>query len=140
MGFLVNILTSVKALFINLFEQPNWRDFVDIFIISIAIYECLKLMIRTRSATVLKGVMLLVMFAWLTDAMQLNVVSWVMRQLLNTGVVVIVILFQPEIRKALEQLGNQNFFGSFLRFGTKSSASDMTERKSKCPYIRSRNR
>jgi len=105
LGYINGIIQSVQTLFINLFEQPNWRDFLDIFIISILIYECLKLMIRTRSATVLKGVFVLVLMAWLTDALQLNVVSWIVRQLLNTGVVVVVILFQPEIRTALEQLG-----------------------------------
>lgn len=122
MNFLVNIVSSVQSLLINLFEQPNWRDFVDILIISVAIYECLKLMIRTRSATVLKGVALLVLFAWLTDAMQLNVVSWVMKQLLNTGVVVIVILFQPEIRKALEQLGRTAHVSSSQNHSSVSNA------------------
>ncbi|MBQ4450999.1 MAG: diadenylate cyclase CdaA [Clostridia bacterium] len=99
-------------LFSNVFQMLDWRNILDITIIAVVIYELIKLMIRTRSSAVLKGVLILVAFAWLTDILQLSVVSWALQQFLNIGVVVLVILFQPELRQALEKLGRSSLITS----------------------------
>ncbi|MBR5378997.1 MAG: diadenylate cyclase CdaA [Clostridia bacterium] len=99
-------------LFSNVFQMLDWRNILDIAIIAVVIYELIKLMIRTRSSAVLKGVLILVAFAWLTDILQLSVVSWALQQFLNIGVVVLVILFQPELRQALEKLGRSSLITS----------------------------
>ncbi len=104
--------TAAQTLFSNLFQSPDLRNILDIFILAIVIYELIRLMIRTRSSAVIKGVGVLLLFAWFTNVLQLNVVSWVLQQVLNTGVVVLVILFQPELRKALEQLGRSSFINA----------------------------
>ena len=107
-----NLGAALQMLFSNVFQMLDWRNILDIAIIAVVIYELIKLMIRTRSSAVLKGVLILVAFAWLTDILQLSVVSWALQQFLNIGVVVLVILFQPELRQALEKLGRSSLITS----------------------------
>ena len=107
--FIESIPQGIKTLFVNLFQQPDWRNYLDIFITAVIIYELTLLMIRTRSSAVIKGVLMLLLFAWITDILQLNVVNWLIQQVLNTGVIMLVVLFQPELRRALEQLGRSSF-------------------------------
>ncbi|MBR6007660.1 MAG: diadenylate cyclase CdaA [Clostridia bacterium] len=125
MTWLSGIANAVKTLFANLFQQPDWRNFLDIFITAVIIYALIRLIIRTRSSAVIKGVAVLLLFAWLTNVLQLNVVSWMLQQVLNTGVVVLVILFQPELRKALEQLGRSSFISSGS--GSHSSSANTSQ-------------
>lgn len=103
-----NFVTGFRTLFSNLFEQPDWHNYLDILLTACIVYALIRLMIRTRSSAVVKGVVVLLLFTWLTDLLSLNVVNWAIRQILNTGVVVLVILFQPELRRALEQLGRSS--------------------------------
>lgn len=110
--FLESIPEGIRTLFVNLFQQPDWRNYLDIFITTVIIYELIVLMIRTRSSAVIKGVLVLLLFAWITDILQLNVVNWLIQQVLNTGVIMLVVLFQPELRRALEQLGRTSFISS----------------------------
>ncbi|MBQ9408030.1 MAG: diadenylate cyclase CdaA, partial [Clostridia bacterium] len=107
--FFESIPQGIKTLFVNLFQQPDWRNYLDIFITAVIIYELIQLMIRTRSSAVIKGVLVLLLFAWITDILELNVVNWLIQQVLNTGVIMLVVLFQPELRRALEQLGRTPF-------------------------------
>ncbi|MCR4577636.1 MAG: diadenylate cyclase CdaA [Clostridiales bacterium] len=112
MRILDTLENAAKTLYANLFAQPDWRNFLDIFITAVIIYELILLIVRTRSSAVVKGVGVLIVFTWLSDVLNLNVVHWALTQVLNTGVVVAVVLFQPELRRALEQLGRSNFISS----------------------------
>ena len=104
--------TAAQTLFSNLFQQPDLRNYLDILLTAIIIYALINLMMRTRSSAVMKGVAVLLLLAWLVNVLQLNVVAWALQQVLNTGVVVLVILFQPELRRALEQLGRSSFLNA----------------------------
>ena len=126
--FLESIPHGIKTLFVSMFQQPDWRNYLDIFITAVIIYELILLMIRTRSSAVMKGVLILLFFAWFTDILQLNVVNWLLQQVLNTGVIVLVVLFQPEFRRVLEQLGRTPFFKSTgASHSSRSSANVVPE-------------
>ncbi len=112
MNWLHSLRTSITTLYSNLFQQPDWRNFLDIAIIAIIIYEVIRLLLRTRASSVFKGIVVLLVFTWLSDVLQLNVVSWALQQFINTGVIVLVVLFQPELRRALEQIGRSSIIGS----------------------------
>ena len=60
---------------------------------------------QTRASAVLKGFLLLIVASWVSDLFGLTALNWVLMSVLNNGAVVLVILFQPELRKALEQIG-----------------------------------
>jgi len=116
MSQIQEFLRSVGSLFTNLFEQPDWRNIVDVLILAVLIYSVIKLVMHTRSNSLLKGIAVVLVMAALAGLLRFNAVSWVLNQLISMGLVVLVILFQPEIRRGLDQLGRSRFmrrvFGS----------------------------
>ena len=111
MAQISSFLREVAALFASLFLQPDWRNILDVAIMTVLIYQVIKLLIRTRASSVFKGVGVVLVVAWLSDAMQLNVLNWLLQQLISTGVLVLVIMFQPELRRGLEQIGRSKLTG-----------------------------
>lgn len=99
---------EISALFSSLFLRPDWRNVLDIAITSFIIYQLMRLVVRTRASSVFKGVGLVLVIAWLADMFQLNSLTWLLNQIISTGTICLVILFQPELRKALEHLGRSN--------------------------------
>ena len=80
-------------------------DVVDIAIMAFLIYKVIKLMRRTNSGAVAKGVLLLLFALGVSTFFHLNTVSYLLQQLMVWGVVALVVIFQPEIRRFLEQMG-----------------------------------
>ena len=106
---LQDFFKSIGALFTNLFVMPDWHNVVDVAILAILIYNAIKLVIHTRSNSLFKGIALLLVLAWLSSLLRFNAVSWLLNQILSMGLLVLVILFQPEFRRALDQLGRSRF-------------------------------
>jgi len=94
--------------------QFSWRDIVDIIIVAVIIYSLIRIMSGTRALQVLKGLGIIVILAIVFSILSLQTVTWMLSWLLNAAVVVLVILFQPEIRRALEKLGGGKFFGVII--------------------------
>ena len=105
---------EIGALFVNLFDRPDWRNIVDIGILAVLIYSVIKLVMHTRANSLFKGILFILVLSWLANALEISAVSWLLQQVINTGVLVLVIVFQPELRRALERLGqNTNWAGMF---------------------------
>lgn len=83
-------------------------DILDILIVSVLIYEIAKWIKNTRAWTLLKGIMLLVFVAMAAYVFQLHTISWLINNTMGVGVTAAIIVFQPELRNALEQLGRKN--------------------------------
>ena len=98
-------LTSIGAMFANLFVQPDWRNLVDIAILTVLIYQVIKLVMHTRANSLFKGIALILILAWLSDALEISALNWILQQVISMGFLAIVIVFQPELRRALDQLG-----------------------------------
>ncbi len=96
----------------NVFNRPNIADIVDILIVAFLLYELLMLTRQTRASAVLKGLLMLVLASWFSDLLGLTALNWILLNIVNNGAVVLVILFQPELRKALEQIGRGTIRGS----------------------------
>lgn len=84
-------------------------DLIDIIIIAILIYGILKLVRDTRAEQLLKGIFLILVFYGLSTIFNLTMVTTILKVFLEFSVIIIFIIFQPEIRKALEQLGRSKF-------------------------------
>ncbi len=97
--------TQIQTVLWNVFHRPTVADVLDILIVAFLLYELLMLTKETRASAVLKGLVTLVLAAWISDLLGLTALNWVLLNIVNNGAVVLVILFQPELRKALEQLG-----------------------------------
>ena len=89
----------------SVFNRPTITDFPDILIVAFLLYGLLMLARQTRASAVLKGLVVLILASWVSDLLGLTAINWILLNIVNNGAVVLVILFQPEIRKALEQLG-----------------------------------
>lgn len=104
-----DFLLSIGSLFTNLFSNPDWHNVVDVAILTILIYQGIKLVMHTRSNSLFKGIAVVLVMAWLASAMHLSAVSWLLTQIISMGLLFIVILFQPEFRRGLEQIGRSRF-------------------------------
>lgn len=96
---------QIRTVVWNVFNRPTIADILDIFIVAYLLYRLLMLTRETRASAVLKGLAMLVLATFISDLLGLTALNWVLRTVMNNGAVVIVILFQPELRKALEQIG-----------------------------------
>ncbi len=105
MARLLSYFTQAGSLFASLFIQPNWRDWLDILLVCVLIYQLIKLLMRTRANSVFKGIAIILVMAWVSDRLQLHTISWALQLIINTGIIVLVILFQPELRRGLDQIG-----------------------------------
>ena len=97
---------EIRNLMWNVFHRPTVADILDILIVAFLLYELLMLTRETRASAVLKGLVMLVLASWFSDLLGLTALNWVLLNVVNNGAVVLVILFQPELRKALEQIGS----------------------------------
>ena len=86
------------------------RTFLDIFIVSLIIYRLLVLIVGTRAVQLLKGVLILVLFSALASMLRFRLVSWLIGQSLWALSFAIPIVFQPELRKMLEEIGRGNLW------------------------------
>jgi len=96
---------QIKNVMWNVFNRPSFNDIADILIVAFLLYQLLMLTRETRASAVLKGLVTLVLASWVSDLLGLTALNWILLNIVNNGAVVLVILFQPELRKALEQIG-----------------------------------
>ncbi len=96
---------TIQTALWNVFHRPGLSDIIDILIVTVIIYFLLMMTRQTRASAVLKGVVVLLIATFVSDLLGLTALNWLLMSVVNNGAVVLVILFQPEIRKALEQLG-----------------------------------
>jgi diadenylate cyclase len=89
----------------NSISDFSYMDIIDIVLLALVIYWILKLTSKTRAIQVLKGLGLILLAAWVTEFLGLVGIRWLLNYVLTAGAVLIVILFQPELRRALAQLG-----------------------------------
>ena len=92
----------------SLVGSLSWRNILDVLVVAMAIYYIIKLVRQTRANSVLKGLAVILFLTWASDILELNATNWILRQLINTGVIVLVVLFQPELRRGLEHIGRSN--------------------------------
>jgi diadenylate cyclase len=88
---------------------------IDIVIIAFVIYRIYLMISGTRAIQVVKGLALIIFAAWLAQFLHLETVSWVLNQLIQVAVIAVIILFQPELRRMLTQLGQNRFLGAFFK-------------------------
>ena len=100
--------------FIQTIARMQWSDYVDIALVAFIIYMLMPL-IRTPSTwRIARSVIALLAIAWLTDVLELHTLNFILSQFLAVGLLAFVVLFQPELRRMLDRLGNvrlRSFFG-----------------------------
>lgn len=112
-------MTAIKE-FINNFISPitlikfSIMDILEILIIAVLIYNIIKWVKNTKAWVLLKGILVLFLFYILATILGFDAILWMFANGLGVGITALVIVFQPELRKALEQLGKRNIMTSFM--------------------------
>lgn len=117
----LNYFSYARNLFIT------FSDVVDILIVSYVIYKIMLWIKETRAWSLFKGlIVILIIFAF-SSILNFSTLYWIISNTFNVGLVALIVLFQPELRKALEQLGKGNFISSFVKpEQTGQKVSDLT--------------
>ena len=94
--------------FFNLVRGVGIRDILDILIVAVVFYRLFLMLKETRGEQLMKGIIILFLFAKITgsDFVRFYTINWLLEELLNLGAIAIIIVFQPELRRALENLGD----------------------------------
>ena len=101
---------QLSAIVWNLFNRPRVIDFIDIFLLTVIIYELLVHVRQTRVSQTIKGIVILLLATWLSDVVGMRTIHALLSWAINAGPVLLIVLFQPEIRRILEELGNNSVF------------------------------
>lgn len=87
----------------------NLNDLLDILIVAFLIYTIVIWIKETRAWALFKGIFIVLAFSVIAYVFKFNTISWILSKALTVGITVLVVLFQPELRKALEQMGKTHF-------------------------------
>lgn len=87
-------------------------DYVEILIITFLIYEVLVWIKDTKAWSLLRGIIVIALFIFLAYIFQMNTIMWIVRNAINVVLIMLIVVFQPELRRALDVIGRKNFFSS----------------------------
>lgn len=114
---------------LSFLPQITAVNILEIAIIAFLLYEIMLWIKNTRAWTLLRGILVILVFALVAWALKLYTILWIMQNVAFVATTALIIIFQPELRRALEQLGSRNLLTDFLPFeGFSSSDSMFTER------------
>lgn len=116
-----NIITYIKSLQNNPFELVTLV--IDIAIVIFLLYCFFKVVRGSRAWQLIKGIALLIIATWLSGLCNFKILNWILTGIMNLGVIAIIVIFQPELRRGLEQLGTNKlvrFFGIEKDVSTKT--------------------
>lgn len=94
---------------INTFKNIHIINIIDILVVSLIFYKIYGLIRETRAEQLLKGILLVLFIIPISDLLNLTMLHWILNKTITIGVITIVIIFQPEIRRALEKIGRTTF-------------------------------
>lgn len=94
----------------------TWTDIIEIVIIAFVIYNVMVWIKNTKAWVLLKGIIIVVIFALIAYILNLKTILWIAGKTISVGIIALVIIFQPELRRALEQLGRKKILVGLFRF------------------------
>jgi len=103
-------------------RNMQWSDYLDILVVAFLIYKVLPLFRSAGTLRILKGIVAVLLIAWLTEILDMYAMHYMVEQVMTVGLLALVILFAPELRRILDHLGNVKI-GKF--FGNEYSDQDM---------------
>lgn len=106
MGSIIETVTRAGETVLDLMRRFSFKDAIDVAIVTLLLYGLIKLVRDTRAGQLVKGIVLLAALYLVSFYGDLMMLNGILRRFLESTVIMVVILFQPEIRKALEQVGH----------------------------------
>jgi diadenylate cyclase len=116
----------MQKFFENVISGIGIADIIDILIVAFVIYKLVGLIRQTRAEQILKGVIVLVVATLATDVLNLHTINWILKGVAALGAFAIVVVFQPELRRALEYLGRSKLMKAPLSQVDKAKSKQIT--------------
>ena len=108
--------------------KMNVIDVVEIIIISFLAYKLLVFIKNTRAWSLLKGITVILVFCLLAAVFQMNTILWIVARAFNVAMMAVIVIFQPELRRALESLGRKNFLSGIFNFDSQKKQERFSDR------------
>lgn len=94
----------------------RWADIAEIIILSFLLYHILVWVKNTRAWSLLKGILVIAAFVLLAAYFEMNTILWIVNNMFSVAITAIIVILQPELRKAVEELGRKNLISSIMPF------------------------
>ena len=111
-------------------------DAVEIIILAIAFYEIMIWIRKTKAWILLKGILAIIVFMLISYIFNLDTILWLIKNILSVGVLALVIIFQPELRKALEQIGKKNILSNILSLDSGKKVNERFSDKTIAEFVK----
>lgn len=112
-----SVITSLKEYsHVISFPKISVIDILEIVILAFVIYHVVLWIKNTRAWTLLKGIIVLLLFYVIAYALGMNVIVWIFERTISIGITALIIVFQPELRRALEELGQKKIISTIIPF------------------------
>lgn len=102
----MEVISNALGSTINYLSTMGWQDFVDIVIVAWLIYQSIWWVRRSKSHNLARGIILLLVVLWLSEIFSFTMINYLMRKAVELGLIALLILFQPEIRRMMEKVGS----------------------------------
>lgn len=111
-------LSSLNGKYLTNVHFPDvmWTDIVEIIIIAVLIYNVLLWIKNTKAWALMKGLVVILGFVIFVSIFNMTTILWIIRNLFGVAITALIVVFQPELRKALETLGRRNVFTNIFQF------------------------
>lgn len=118
----------------------DWRSIVDIAVVAVVLYQLLMLIKGTRAVQLLKGILVLLIISNLAEFLHLTTINWLLGKVWQMFFIALPVVFQPELRRALEQIGRGRFFIRHPQGLGPEALTQVTEELVRCTQVLSKNR
>lgn len=124
------VFSYVQDFFEKYLTIPDFyiSDIVEIIVIAVLIYYVILWFRKSRAWALLKGILVIVIFMVIASLFHLTTLLWIINKTLSAGIIAIVIIFQPELRRALEELGKKNVVFKLLKVGNNIEDERLSDR------------
>lgn len=118
MAQIVERIASFFDRYVTWLTFPNlkWTDIVEMLIIAYLLYRVLVWIKDTKAWSLLRGIIVILIFVFVAALFSMTTILWIAKNIFSVAVTAMVVVFQPELRKALEQLGKKKMFSGLLQF------------------------
>ncbi|MBE6031426.1 MAG: TIGR00159 family protein [Clostridiales bacterium] len=116
----------MKEFFSSILSGVGITDVIDILIVAFVVYKLLGFIQESRAQQLIKGIIIIVVGAFLSEVFHFYTINWILRNTLTLGVIALVIIFQPELRRALEYVGRSKFVTGRFTQVDKDKAKEIT--------------
>ena len=117
----------MKETLIDIFSNIGVTDVLDICVVAFIVYKILAFIRESRAQQLVKGIIALVAAYLISDLLDMHVLNWILKGTMTMGVVALIVLFQPELRRGLEYIGRGRIMGGRLSRLDKSKAKLITD-------------